>query len=219
MNDDARLAKARAFWNKAAATFDEESDHGLRDPAVRQRWAALLERWLPTPPDAVLDIGCGTGSLTILLAGLGYRMTGVDLSPAMLTQARAKAVDAGVDVSFHVQDAASPVFPPEHFSAILCRHVLWTLPEPTAVLKNWAALLKTGGTLILIEGFWHTGSGLHAQQVQDALPPVLSHLATEDLSRDPLLWGGPVGDERFAVVATRAPTPAGRSIGRPQHRA
>ncbi len=208
MTRDARLAEARAFWNAAAASFDEESDHGLRDPIVRQRWAILLKRHLPVQAGAVLDVGCGTGSLSVLLAELGHDVTGVDVSPAMLARARTKAVDAGLNISFHAQDAASPTFPPEQFSTILCRHVLWALPDPAAVLGRWSNLLIAGGTLIIIEGFWHTGGGLHLRQVLEALPPVMTHVVTEDLSLDPSLWGGPVSDERFLVVASTPQQPA-----------
>ncbi|MEU3532965.1 methyltransferase domain-containing protein [Streptomyces murinus] len=55
-------------WDARAAGFDEEPDHGLRDPAVRAAWAARLRSWLPRRPADVLDLGCGTGSLSLLAA-------------------------------------------------------------------------------------------------------------------------------------------------------
>jgi 2-polyprenyl-3-methyl-5-hydroxy-6-metoxy-1,4-benzoquinol methylase len=194
-------SEARSLWNEAAATFDDAPDHGLRDPAVREQWTALLKRLLPSPPAAVLDVGCGTGSLGVLLAGMGHRVTGVDFSSQMVGLARRKAADAGVPVDFHIQDAAEPDFPPGSFAAVICRHVLWALPDPAAVLRRWTTLLAPGGTLVLIEGFWHTGAGLHANQVVEALPPGIVNVCSEDLSRDPLLWSGPVKDERFVVRA------------------
>ena len=65
----------------------------LADGAHRRR-AAYLHRLLQKerrPVDTVLDLGCGTGTVTCLLAALGYRMTGVDLSEEMLTEAARKA--------------------------------------------------------------------------------------------------------------------------------
>ncbi|MCB0003845.1 MAG: methyltransferase domain-containing protein, partial [Anaerolineae bacterium] len=83
--------EARRTWDLAAAAFDQEPDHGLRSPLVRAAWTALLSRWLPDRDVAILDTGCGTGSLSVVMAGLGHRVTGIDLSPAMIAQARTKA--------------------------------------------------------------------------------------------------------------------------------
>ena len=58
-------------WDDAAATFDDEPDHGLRDPQVRAAWAALLLPLMPPAPARILDLGCGTGSLAVLLASRG----------------------------------------------------------------------------------------------------------------------------------------------------
>ncbi|GAA0650524.1 hypothetical protein GCM10009535_30770 [Streptomyces thermocarboxydovorans] len=77
-------------WDAAAAAFDEEPDHGLRDPRVRAAWAGRLRDWLPAAPADVLDLGCGTGSLSLLAAEQGHRVTGVDRSRAMVTPAREK---------------------------------------------------------------------------------------------------------------------------------
>lgn len=79
------------FWDREAATFDDEPDHGLRDPVVHAAWGALLERLLPAAPADVADLGCGTGSLSVLLAEAGYRVRGVDVAGEMVAAARTKA--------------------------------------------------------------------------------------------------------------------------------
>ncbi|MEJ2710870.1 MAG: class I SAM-dependent methyltransferase [Anaerolineales bacterium] len=68
----------------------------------------MLKTWFPSVPSTVLDIGCGTGSLTVLLASLGYKVTGVDLSPVMIVRAKAKTITKGFEVEFHIMDAALP---------------------------------------------------------------------------------------------------------------
>jgi 2-polyprenyl-3-methyl-5-hydroxy-6-metoxy-1,4-benzoquinol methylase len=201
MNNEQRLQEARQLWDDAAATFDNEPDHGLHDPGVRNAWITQLQRWLPPQPAAILDIGCGTGSLSVVLAALGHQVTAIDLSPAMIAQAEAKARAAGLTIAFGVTDAAYPQFGQQQFDLILCRHLLWALPDPASVLQRWVALLAPGGRLVLIEGFWHTGAGLHAQQVVSALPASVLQVTVESLSDQPALWGGPVTDERYAVVA------------------
>ncbi len=195
------LEQSRQYWSDAAATFDQEADHGLRDPLVRRAWVDLLMPYLPPPPAALLDIGCGTGSLSLLLAELGHRVTGIDFAAPMIAQAEQKAVSANQLITFQVMEASDPRFTPQQFDLILCRHLLWTLPEPARVLAKWVTLLTPGGRLLLIEGFWHTGGGLHQQDVVGILPAALTKIRTQNLSTQSALWGTTVEDERYLVVA------------------
>ena len=199
MNDD--LNQAQQYWDSEAATFDAEPDHGLSDPIVLAAWTKLLQRWQPAPPAKILDIGCGTGSLSLVLAKLGHQVTGIDLSPKMIAQAKAKAEDAGVAVEFEVMGAAKPEFTPQTFDGIVCRHVLWMLPELTAVLQNWTNLLQPGARILLVEGFWYSGGGLHAEELLAALPPGWQNVLVQDLSNQPEFWGKAVNDERYALTA------------------
>ena len=188
-------------WDAEAATFDDEPDHGLRDPAVREAWAARLRTWLPQDPGDLLDLGCGTGSLSLLAAERGYRVTGVDLSPPMIELARAKVTGHGA--VFHVGDAAAPPVGEQLFDVVLVRHVLWTLPDPGRVLRHWQGLLRPGGRLVLVEGVWGTVSpaGIPADRLTDLLEPLAGDVRVERLSDDARLWGKEVADERYAVVA------------------
>ncbi|MDT0458698.1 class I SAM-dependent methyltransferase [Streptomyces sp. DSM 41527] len=190
-----------AYWEEAAASFDDEPDHGLRDPAVRSAWAARLRSWLPSAPAAVLDLGCGTGSLALLAAEQGHRVTGVDRSPRMIAQARGKL--AGHDAAFLVGDAAEPPVGEQRFDAVLVRHVLWALPDPSAVLRHWAGLLAPGGRLVLVEGRWGEAEpiGIPAGELTALVEPLAAHTHVEDLSHDPVLWGKEVTDERYALIA------------------
>src|SRR5699024_6087406 len=51
-------------------------------------------------------------------------------------------------------DASDPPFEPASVDVVLARHILWTLPHPSAALRRWAGLLRPGGRLVLIEGRW-----------------------------------------------------------------
>src|ERR1700754_4399848 len=154
------------LWNDEAATFDEAADHGLRDPAVRAAWRDLLLGPLPAPPAQVADLGCGTGTLSLLLAAEGYSVDGVDFSRAMVQRARAKAAadPAGAEVGFVVADAAYPPLIRGAYDVVLSRHVLWAMPDPAWVLGRWIDLLAPDGVLVLVEGSWSTGAGLTAEQ-------------------------------------------------------
>ncbi len=192
-------------WDAAAADFDDEPDHGLRDPEVRQAWASRLRSWLPERACDLLDLGCGTGSLSLLAAEQGHRVTGVDRSPAMVDLARAKL--AGRDAAFLVGDAAAPPVGEERFDVVLVRHVLWTLPDPGRVLRHWRGLLRPGGRFVLVEGVWGTTTptvGIPADRLTALLAPLADDLRVERLSGDARLWGRAVDDERYATVAVVA---------------
>ncbi len=102
-----RVSEAMATaWDAEADRFDEQPDHGLANGRVRAAWVSLLRDVLPAPPARVIDLGCGTGTLSVLLAKLGYGVTGLDVSLRMLDRAVQKAARRGVDVRFTVGDAA-----------------------------------------------------------------------------------------------------------------
>ncbi|MGW4290561.1 class I SAM-dependent methyltransferase [Streptomyces sp. NPDC004673] len=188
-------------WDAQAPVFDDEPDHGLRAPEIRAAWADRLRGWLPGQPSDVLDLGCGTGSLALLAAEQGHRVTGVDASPAMVERARAKL--AGRDARVLRGDAAVPPVVDQGYDVILVRHVLWTLPDPAEVLRHWRTLLRPGGRFVLVEGVWGTvtPAGIPVDRLTGLLAPLAGRIRVEPLSDDPLLWGRSVSDERYAVVA------------------
>ena len=116
---------------------------------------------LPAAPARIADLGCGTATLSLLLAEEGYGVDGVDFSPAMVDLARAKVAGRS-GVAIVEGDAASPPLPGASYDVVLCRHVLWALPDQVAVLGRWVDLLAPGGRLVLVEGSWTTGAGLTA---------------------------------------------------------
>ncbi|AOR35202.1 SAM-dependent methyltransferase [Streptomyces fodineus] len=202
--DDHTVAAGAADidWDAQAGAFDDEPDHGLRDPVIRAAWATRLRSWLPEHPADVLDLGCGTGSLSLLAAEQGHRVTGVDASSAMVERARAKL--AGRDAVVLRGDAAAPPVGEQRFDVVLVRHVLWTLPRPERVLRRWRDLLRPGGRLVLVEGVWGTVHpvGMAADRLTALLAPLSPDARVERLSGDCLLWGKAVEDERYVVVAT-----------------
>ena len=209
----------REFWDEQSAHFDDEVDHGLGDPAARAAWRAHLQEWLPAPPSRVLDLGCGTGSLSLLAVQDGHRVTGIDLAPTMVEEARRKC--SGYPAEFHEGDAGNPAVDGP-FDAVMARHLLWTLPEPAQALTRWVSLLRPGGRLVLVEGCWspvggstadasspyargaeeHPWSGgVRAETLVEAVDPLVDRVEVVCLSRDSLLWGREVDDERFALIA------------------
>jgi len=204
-NYEKRLQASRQYWDDLAPSFDDEPDHGLRDSLALVTWTELLKTYIPNINATVLDIGCGTGSLSVILARLGHTVTGIDLSPSMISLARTKAAVYGLEIEFHIMDASHPQLAERQFDVIICRHLLWTLPEPEQVLQKWVKFLKPMGRLILIEGYWGTGAGLHAIEITEMLPSSFINISVQNLSNNPNFWGGNVTDERYIIIADLDP--------------
>ncbi len=196
-------------WDAEAATFDEPADHGLRDPVVRQAWRALLLDHLPEPPARIADLGCGTGTLSVLLAEAGYRVDGVDFSPRMIEQAERKAAGVG-GVRFLRADASDPTLPAGSYDVVLSRHVLWAMPDPAVALTRWLRLLVPTGRVLLVEGHWSSGAGLSAEQTV-RLVEGTGRVASLTRLTEPTYWGRVTGDDRYLVTspAPGAPEPHG----------
>jgi SAM-dependent methyltransferase len=142
----------REWWDRDSRTYDDARSHALSDPLEAAAWRRALLEALPTPGARVLDVGAGTGALSLLAAELGYRVTGLDLSAGMLSVAKDKAAERGLEVEFAVGSATDP--PAGPFDAVMERHVLWTVPDPEAALRAWRSV---AGRLVLFEGVWGGG--------------------------------------------------------------
>jgi ubiquinone/menaquinone biosynthesis C-methylase UbiE len=154
-----------AHWGRRAAHFDEDFGHSIRTAAERAAWDRIVNLVLPrkAPLDA-LDAGCGTGFLSFELAARGHRVTGIDFAPAMLAEARRKAVESGVSIRFEPGDAEQLPFVAGSFGLVVSRHVLWTLPHPEAAIGEWIRVLRPGGRLAVIDGQFDPGVLTHTAE-------------------------------------------------------
>jgi SAM-dependent methyltransferase len=144
--------RVRAWWDDDADSYDASAGHALTDPVEAAAWTSALTAFLPPAPAAVLDVGAGTGALSLVAAELGHRVTALDLSEGMLAKARAKAGARGFEIAFVHGPAEHP--PAGPFDAVMERHVSWTLPDPVAAFAAWRAVTRTGGRLIVFGGSW-----------------------------------------------------------------
>jgi SAM-dependent methyltransferase len=207
----------RQHWDWRAADFDREASHGLLNDTQSRAWHELISRVAGTVALDVLDVGCGTGFLSLLLAELGHRVVGIDLAASMLARARAKAAARGLAVDFRYADGETPDFSAGSFDLIIERHVLWTLPHPATALDNWRQLLRRDGRLVLIEGLWqdlqprdeyaeiHDRLPLFGGRPENEIAELIrsrrfSSVTTEPLM-EPELWIEPPSHPRYLVIA------------------
>jgi SAM-dependent methyltransferase len=116
----------------------------------------LLHEGTRYPPGStVLEAGCGVGAQTILLAGNSphAQFVSIDISPESLARAQERVSEAGyTNVTFRQADICSMQFPAETFDHVFVCFTLEHIPDPLVALDNLRKVLRTGGTITVIEG-------------------------------------------------------------------
>lgn len=155
-----------AYWEDRARRFAADGDglaavcaYGM--PAFYNRMIQFCQRlalapWFRVYPGTrVLDVGCGVGRWSRLLAARGARVTGIDLSPTMIAQSRRRAAEEGLSnhCDFRVQDSAT-LDAGEKFDLVLGVTVLQHILDPIALraaVQRMSDHLAASGRMILLE--------------------------------------------------------------------
>jgi len=126
----------------------------------------------------VLDVGCGTGVVAVTAARLGARVTGLDLTPALLERARENARIAGVEVDWREGDAEFLPFQDAAFDVVLSQFGHMFAPRPEVAIAEMLRVLKPGGTIAfatwppeLFTGRMFTITGRYAPAPPGVAPP------------------------------------------------
>ena len=149
------MADAAQFWDKIAPKY-------ARDPIKDMESYELTlnkTRGYLQPDHEVLEIGAGTGSTALMLAGNCAHITATDLSEKMLEVGREKAWNDGIgNISFDVRRAED--MPEGPFDAVLAHNILHLVEDLPRVLQRAHAVLKPSG-VIISKTFVKPKSGLH----------------------------------------------------------
>jgi ubiquinone/menaquinone biosynthesis C-methylase UbiE len=124
-----------------------------RNRAFREKLVGLARL---IPGEALLDVGCGTGSLAIVAkrqVGPTGMVSGIDPSPAMIARALSKASKAGTDVRFEIAAAEALPFPAAQFDVVLSTLMLHHLPRPVRqqFVREVRRVLKPEGRLLVVD--------------------------------------------------------------------
>jgi SAM-dependent methyltransferase len=122
--------------------------------AIRNQEAlGRIVQWAETgPDDTVLDVACGPGLLACAFAKVAKHATGIDMTPAMLEQARKTQQEQGLkNVSWEQGDVYLLPFPTAQFSIVSSRFVFHHLQDPLAALKEMKRVCKPGGKIVVAD--------------------------------------------------------------------
>ena len=138
----------------APVTYDAVTRFAAPPNEVKQRQAAIAK--ISVQPQRILDLGCGTGSSTLLLkqAFPNANVTGLDISPQMLTMAKHKAKRMGLAIDWYQGLAEATQFADREFDLIAIAFLFHETPVEVAqsVLRECERLLEPGGQLVILDG-------------------------------------------------------------------
>jgi SAM-dependent methyltransferase len=141
----------KRYWNTVAGPR-WVANPGFRERRNQESLALLLDRLRITGGENVLEIGCGTGAITLPLAtsvGEQGRVLAVDIAEPMLNAARQRVGEAGVqNVTLRLGDAQVMALEPGSFDIATSRMGVMFFADPIAAFRNIGSALKPGGRLI-----------------------------------------------------------------------
>ena len=141
-------SRVQSYWTKRAHNFNIVRKNELNS-SISERWREEIVHFLPEGKVLqILDVGTGTGYFAILLSQSGHQVTGIDLTDAMLKEARDNAALYQVHPTFQQMDAQKLAFWDQSFDVVISRNLTWTLPNAEHAYGEWMRVLKTGGVLL-----------------------------------------------------------------------
>jgi 2-polyprenyl-6-hydroxyphenyl methylase / 3-demethylubiquinone-9 3-methyltransferase len=141
-SNPAELAKFDAL---SGQWWDPKGELGALHDINPTRLAYISQR-VPLNGKQVLDVGCGGGLLAESLAGLGARVTGIDMAPKALRAAERHRLISGIEINYRLSSAEGLVYQPHPpFDVVTCMELLEHVPNPASLVESCAALVKPGG--------------------------------------------------------------------------
>jgi len=189
VEEASRQQKERSIWSRQAPSYDART---LKVYAAAYQRSVAKACAVLSSRDRVVEIGCGTGIVTLGVAPCVACVTGTDIAPEMIEVAREKAQQRGLEnVHFRVSDGYGLPFDDASFDAVLLFNTLHVVKEPGALLREAHRLLRPSGYLVSATDCYAEPVPLPIQLkllLQDLLKalrviPFLSSFTVDDLRR------------------------------------
>ena len=162
--------RVKDYWTQRSHDFGTVRKNELENE-MGQRWLREIEKFLPKGRSLnILDVGTGTGFFAVLLAQQGHRVEGIDLTPAMLEEARILAKQRKLDITFREMDAQNLDYTEDSFDVVISRNLTWTLPDPERAYSEWFRVLKPGGALMNFDAEYASHVRSHSVQNRKVAP-------------------------------------------------
>ncbi|HOR01401.1 MAG TPA: methyltransferase domain-containing protein [Anaerolineae bacterium] len=144
-------AWAREAWNANAAFWDERMGEGNSFFRLLE-WPATERLLQLQPGERVLDVACGNGLTSRLMAAAGAQVLAIDLAEEMIARARARTLEHGERIEYRVLDATDEAallgLGEGRFDAALCNMALFDMAEIDPLMRALARLLRPGGRFV-----------------------------------------------------------------------
>lgn len=173
-----RTERVRRHYDRSAKSYDR-----IIAQAERVFFGSGREWICSRARGEVLEIAVGTAR-NFPFYPKDVRLTGIELSPNMLTIARRRASEKGIEADLRVGDAQNLPFPDSSFDTVVATLALCTIPDDRRAVSEAARVLRSGGSLLLLE---HVRSPLPpVRLLQQVLNPLAVLLEQDHLLREPL---------------------------------
>lgn len=147
-----RLSDIRDYWTSRSKGYSASVEEDLSTGRYRHWLSMIDERIGGRRGLDILDVGTGPGFFPIILGREGHSVTGIDVSGAMLEEARENCERYGVPSDLRIMDAQSLDLPDGSFDLVVSRNVVWNLEDPERAYSEWLRVLRPGGLLMVFDG-------------------------------------------------------------------
>lgn len=182
MNSEAQLspdlsalkAKMKAVWSAG--------DFGKIAEIIQQGASEFVDRLDLKHGEKLLDVACGTGNTALPAAHKGARVTGIDIAPNLIEQARARAAADGVAITFEEGDAEALPYADASFDTLITMFGAMFAPRPDKTAAELIRVCRPGGRIVMANWTPQSFVGLMFKTGAKHVPPPPG-------VPPPVLWG------------------------------